>query len=137
MLVRGKPFREWVTVYYDPKRINEEKLLQRLRERGCKSAKLEREAHSPLTVMNPYAGPGDVVQMRLAGKGKQVVKKLELPEGWKPEGKPCGYVDSDGVTWITVRAPAKAKTGKQKLLLRTAAGEAVEAVVEVVRKVGG
>jgi hypothetical protein len=137
MLVRSKPFREWVTVYYDPERITEEKLQARLRERGCRSAKLEREAGSPLTVMNRFAGPGDLVQIRFGGKDKPAVQKVELPVGWKLVGKPRGHMGEGGVRWFTVRLPAKADQGKQKLLFHPAEGDAIEAVVEVVRKVGG
>ena len=137
MLVRGKPFREWVTVYYDPKRISEEKLLQRLRERGCRSAKLDREAGSPVTVMNPFVGPGDLVQVRLGGMDKSAVKKVELPEGWKLAGKPGGFVDKDGVTWLTVWVPEGAKQGKQTVRIHPAEGDVIEAAVDVVRKVGG
>ena len=137
MLVRQKPFREWVTVYYDPERISEEKLQARLRERGCKSARLDREEGSSLTVMNPFVGPGDVVQVRFGGKDKQAVKKVELPEHWKLLGKPGGFVDEGGVRWFTVRIPEKADQGKRKLLLHFAKGDPIEAVVEVVRKVGG
>ena len=44
MLVRSKPFKEWVTVYFDPDKMSETKLLQLLRERRCPRAALDRES---------------------------------------------------------------------------------------------
>jgi len=136
MLMRGKPFREWVAVYYDPKRTSEEKLVKVLHARRCGGAKVDRNEAPGLTVMNPCVGAGDVVQIRLDGKNKPAVSKVELPEEWELVGGPGGIVDSGGVRWITVRVPKGAEQGNRLLRLHPAEGKPIEVAVEVVRKVG-
>ena len=64
-LLRNNPFREWVTVYFDPTKITEEAILKLLRERRCPRAEQVRADGKPLTVMNPFIGPGGVVQIRV------------------------------------------------------------------------
>ncbi|MFK7852146.1 MAG: hypothetical protein AB8D78_14310 [Akkermansiaceae bacterium] len=134
MLVRYKPFREWIAVYYDPKLITEEKLGDYLRERRCGSAKLEREESSPLTVMNRIVGIGDLVQLRISAGGTSSIKKVALPEGWKLVGEPSGTRDSSGVTYLTVRVPAKEKFATYSILLHPNEGDPLKAEVEVVNK---
>ena len=67
MLMRGKPFREWVAVYYDPAKTGEEKLLKLLREGRCPRSRLDREEGEAFTVMNPVVQgrPLDDVTMLL------------------------------------------------------------------------
>lgn len=134
MLVRMSPFREWIAVYYDPKRITEEKLLALLRERRCASAKVDRIETAPLTVMNPFVGPGDVVQLRVDTRKTPRVTKVKLPEDWAIVGKPGGSSGSEGLTYFTIQVPSKADLGKRKVILCIEEGEPLEATVEVVQR---
>ncbi len=97
---------------------------------------MDREETGPVTVMNPCVGAGDVVQLRLDGKDKPVITKVELPNDWKLVGESRGFVASDGTTWFTVQVPEDAEQGKQTLRLHPAEGKVMEAAVEVVRRIG-
>ena len=44
---------------------------------------VDREEGKQITAMNPCVGAGDVVQIRVSGKDKSAVTKVELPEDWK------------------------------------------------------
>jgi hypothetical protein len=115
MLIRESSLREWIAVYYGPAKISEEKLLKLVRERRCPQSTVERTEGSPLTVMNPQVGPGDVVQLRLAAEAKQTVQKVELPDGWSLVGEQEGFMDGDGVTYFTIRVAPKEKVGMHKV----------------------
>ena len=60
-LLRRKPFGEWVTVFYEPKKVTEAQLLAWIKANRCPRAALVREK-DPAGVMNPFVAAGDVVQ---------------------------------------------------------------------------
>lgn len=135
MLVRNKPFKEWVTVYYDPEKTNEEKLLKLIRAKRCPRASQVRVANEKFTAMNPFTSEGEIVQLRIADVPKDKAPELVLPEGWKVFGDAKGFPDSKGKTYISVQVPAKAKQQAYKIGIRISEDKKLETEVEVVRKV--
>ena len=136
MLLRQKPFKEWITVYYEPGKITEDRLLKLLRERRCARARLDRAEAVPVTVMNPQVGPGDLVQLRVSPELKAAAGHLSLPKGWKVVGNPSASKGTDGTTWFSIQTDVKTAPGTHGISLAREGEEAVALTVEVVRKVG-
>jgi hypothetical protein len=67
--------------------------------------------------MNRIVGSGDIVQLRIAADANPGITKVDLPEGWKLIGEPSGFRDQDGVTFFTIRIPAKEKYATYPILL--------------------
>jgi len=134
MLVRDTPFREWVTVYFDPKQTSEDKLLSLLRERRCPKATLDRSPNDKFTVMNPYVGPGGIVQIKTTSPPDDPPPRVTLPEGWKMVGPETGVIDKqEGATYFSVQVPATTKPGTCSIGIRSPKLGILEASVEVVR----
>ncbi len=90
MLVRDNPFKEWVTVFYDPDQISEEKLLSLLRERRCPKATLDRPGDGKLTVMNPYVGAGGIVQFKTISRPTAKLSTSPCPKAVNWSGRRQG-----------------------------------------------
>jgi hypothetical protein len=134
MLVRDNPFKEWITVYFDPEQITEEKLLSLLRERRCPKATLDRPGEGKLTVMNPYLGAGGIVQFKTTSPPDGKALRVTLPEGWKWVGPESGSIDKEeGVTYFSAQAPAKASLGKCLISISSENAGEMKSSVEVVR----
>jgi hypothetical protein len=135
MLVRQKPFKEWVAVYYDPDATNEEKLLKLLRARRCPRASVDRVDHEKFTAMNPFVSEGEVVQLRIADMPKDESPDLVLPAGWRAIGDAIGFSDKAGRNFISIQVPAKSEQKKYKVSLKISEVEMLETDIEVVRNV--
>ena len=139
MLVRNKPFKEWVTVYFDPKKTSEKKLLKLLRERLCPRSELDRGEDKVLTAMNPFVGPGGIVQLRLASPKHKKSYSFSLPEGWQVTGNKEGVShedrDEDDGAYYSVRVPANAKAGKHDIKVALPSGQTETITVEIVRRI--
>ena len=86
MQLRGRPFGEWILVYYDKSKITEEKLLNLTKNNGCKRAAVIRDqvvksGKSSALIINPYICPGDTVVLKINSDGSEKIQ-LELPKGW-------------------------------------------------------
>ena len=136
MLVRNSPFKEWVTVYYEPEKITEEKLLELLRKRRCPRSALDRTPGDKLTVMNPYVGPGGIVQLQIAPSPANRPFQPKLPEGWKIVGPATGAEGEDGKSYMSIQVPDQAKAASYTLTVKTGDKQTTAAAVEVVRRVG-
>jgi len=136
MLVRSKPFREWVTVYFDPAKVSEEKLLRLLRERRCPRASLDRKTDDKLTAMNPFVGPGGVVQLQVPQLPDGHAPGVDLPADWKLVGPETGVAGKDGKLYLSVQVPAKVEAKKYTLGVSVPKHRTVQTEVEVVRRVG-
>lgn len=136
MLVRNKPFKEWVTVYFDPEKIAETKLLQLLRERRCPRSALDRETGDKLTAMNPFVDPGGIIQLQVEPppEGRQL--QVNLPDEWKLVGNEKGVADKDGKLYFSVQVPAKAEAKKYTVGFSIPKLHTIQTEVEVVRRVG-
>lgn len=135
MLLRRKPFREWITVYYDPAKTDEAKLLKILHSKRCKSSKVDRTASEKFTAMNKYASEGELVQLRIADAPKDQVPELDLPTGWEIFGDKNGYRNENGETFISVKVPLKAEQKNYTISLKGADGKGLETQVGIVRKI--
>lgn len=131
MLVRNKPFGEWVTVYYDADETTEKALLALLRTRRCPKAALIRTEGRAATVMNPFVAPGDTVQVRIAPGRRDALGAMTLPDGWKVGGGKNGGPVEEGVS---IQVPREAAQGEAVLDLRIG-DRSVKLAVTVVRKV--
>lgn len=136
MLVRNKPFEEWITVYYDPKSITEEKLLKLLRERRCKKSKPVRRENEQLTAMNPYASAGDIIKIRVGNPPKETAPQIILPEGWLIAGDKKGEQYPDGKTYLCIKVPEDAPQKKYNISLKTDTEKVINAEVEIVKAIG-
>ena len=141
MLVRNKPFKEWITVHYDPKKTSEDKLLKLLRERRCPRATLDRNDDGVLTAMNPYVARDGIVQVRLDSPTHKKHYTLTLPEGWRLIGNKDGVYaedrDEDDGAYFAIQVPAYLKQGEFTIEARHANGPVESTTVEVVREIGG
>lgn len=136
MLVRNTPFREWVTVYYEPSKITEAKLLELLRKKRCPRAALDRTPGDKLTAMNPVVGPGGIVQLQATLPANRDPLKWKLPDGWQLVGPATGSKGEDGKTYVSVQVPGEAKAASYSLAVSTSNKETTTSAVEVVRRVG-
>ncbi len=130
-----KPFKEWVTVYYDPEKITEAKLLKLLHERRCKSSKVDRVVNDEFTAMNPFVSAGEIAQIRIPDSGKEAAAKMTLPEGWKIVGEAKGVTHKDGKTYLSLLIPKKAGQKKYVIGMTLADKKALKTTVEVVRRI--
>ncbi len=136
MLFRRAPFKEWITVYYDPEKISEQKILKLLHQRRCKSSKLDRLENDKLTAMNPFASSGEIIQLRITGIPKNDGYKIKLPDGWKITGDANGVKHEDGKTYLSIKVPEKTPQKKYNIGLTLAEGGTLEIQVEIVRGIG-
>jgi len=144
MLVRSRPFGEWVVAYYDSTKTDAAKLLERLRANGCKKAKRNeplsgRLNDAEVTLFNPVVAPGDFlhIEVKLPDDASADVK-IVPPDGWAvPDGAERSL--KAGVTRCDVQLPRDAKAGTQAVAFeRTAQGGAKQELklnVDVVRRV--
>ncbi len=136
MLVRMKPFKEWITVYFDPEKTSENKLLKLLQQRRCKSSKLARSENDKVTAMNPFASPGEIIQLRIAGTPEKNGFKITLPNGWKVTGDAKGVKHNDGKTYLSILVPEKTPLKKYIIGLALAGDKTLDTEVEIVRGIG-
>jgi hypothetical protein len=135
MLVRMKPFKEWINVYYDPETTSEAALLKTLHEKRCASATADQVVKDDLTVLNPFLSAGEIVQLRIAGVPKGKAIDVALPDGWKVVGDSKGFSGKDGKTYLSIQVPAKAAQKKYKVGVKIPDEKTLEAEIEVVRKI--
>ena len=130
MLVRNKPFGEWITVYFDPDKITEETLLALLKKKRCPRAAISRKEGMDATVMNPFVAPGDTVQVQLDPERRTQLRGMTLPNGWKVAGqKEGGPAEGD----LLIQVPQKAAQGEVELKLQFR-DRTIKVNVTVVRK---
>ena len=145
MLVRNSPFKEWVTVYFDPEKTNESKLLEFLRARRCPSARLDRIEQAGLTAMNPFVGPGGVVQLRWDYPNGDQPPELTLPSDWVLKGSSASTKENSEQTeqaknaeqrFYSIQVPTNTRSGQQTISAVSPDGKTYTVTVEVVRRVG-
>jgi hypothetical protein len=130
MLVRNKPFGEWVTVYFDPDKITEETLLGLLKKKRCPKAATIRREGMDATVANPFVAPGDTVQVQVDPDRRTQLRGMSLPDGWKVAGhEEGGPAEGD----LLIQVPPKAAQGETELKLQFP-DRTVKVNVTVVRK---
>lgn len=117
--VRKKPFGEWNVVYYDASKTTPEKILKRLRAKGCPKARRIPDSKAKargaiVSVKNPYVAPGDCVLLTLGGDvdGKP---EITVPKGWTLLPGPTQKKDK--VSWFYVQTAKKTKQGKHAIQL--------------------
>ncbi|MEJ6699742.1 MAG: hypothetical protein QNL01_02110 [Akkermansiaceae bacterium] len=135
MLVRMKPFKEWIYVYYDPEKTSEAKLLKTLHENRCASATADQFVKDDITVLNPFLSAGEIVQLRITGVPKGKALDASLPDDWKVVGDSKGFSGKDGKTYLSIKVTPKVAQKKYKVGVKISDDKSLEAVIEVVRKI--
>ena len=114
-LLRRVPFGEWVTVYFDPKKVNEKQLLAAIRRTRCPNAQHVTAAGT----RTPFVAAGDIVQLETSS----AVERIEAPDGWTHiAGTP------------NIQLPSNAKSAT--VTAHLASGETLKAKVNVVSRIG-
>lgn len=131
----------WVVAYYDPDKTDEDRLLKRLKEKGCSEAerggfRLSQKEGIRISVMNSIVAPGDLVQLVVRLPWRSAKVDLALPPGWtRPEG---ASLEMGSAARLDIQTPRKAKPGQYKVTLKIKSGTnpAVEAQagVELVQR---
>lgn len=134
MLLRRVPFAEWVVVYYDPRKTTAPALQKLMRDAGCPRATQVQQAGKSI-VMNPYAAPGDTLQLRVIATAAGESSFAQLPEGWVVEASDLQL--EKGENFISVRTTPGARKKKYKLTLRAKGGESHTLHAELVGRVPG
>lgn len=142
MLVRSRPFGEWVAVYYDREKTDANRLLERLRTSHCREARpvapaTGRLGEAEFAIMNPVLAPGDFlhVEARLPD-GSALNVRITVPEGWTlPDG--AARELKAGTTRCDVQLPRDTKPGTRSLIFERVdqeggSGAKVELKVDVV-----
>lgn len=135
MLVRMDPFKEWVTIYFDPEKMTEEKLLELLHERRCKSSQLDRVDHQDFMAMNPFVSAGEIAQIRISQANRDALSKVTLPDGWKVVGDANGVSHKDGNIYLSLKVPEKAEQKRYSIEVTLADKKVIKTTVEVVRRI--
>jgi hypothetical protein len=129
-LVRQSPFGEWVNVYYLPDQITEAKLLAHIKANRCpRASRVD-------GVVNPFAAPGDVVQLKFNAKAETSIKTITLPDGWTLHEKKVGDTLSAGANVLAVSVSRSAAQGDHELKIELANRQIVTGEVAVVKQVG-
>ena len=122
-------------MYYDLSKIMEDKLLEFLRQRRCPRAALDRPPGETLTAMNPFVGPGGIVQLQFATPETGQSLSVKLLDKWTIVGPATGTAGDDGKTYLSIQVPDQAKPASHTLTV-TSSGKNATTTVEVVRQVG-
>ena len=87
--------------------------------------------------MNPFVGPGGIVQVQVGPAPDGRTYRVNLPDGWKLVGNKKGAAGKDGKLYFSVQVPAKADAKKYTVSFSIPKLRAIQTEVEVVRRVGG
>lgn len=137
--LRRSPFGEWNIVYYDPKKTDTQKILARLRAKGCPRAELipaTKAEHNEVvaTVENPFVTPGDCFQLTFRSAAKEArTLELQTPKPWKAAPKKVTLKAGSNQT-VLLRVPTNAAEGKHMLQL-TSSGKKLSLPVHVVQQI--
>lgn len=127
MLVRSKPFGEWLIVYYNPSEIQATTLLKLLRKRKCKKALIVKTEAQKIEILTPFAAAGDVVQLKMEKHKLASLKGMKLPTNWKV----AGIQTNDGI--ISLQIPKNAPQGDTNVVLEFNNGT-TNATISIVRQ---
>ena len=132
-LLRRSPFGEWVTVYYDPKKVSEGELLKWIKANRCPRAAQVIEA-TESAVLTPYVARGDTAQIRIKVAKEATLETIKLPEGWRLLNADKKL--SSGNNYLSIQTPGDAASGEIEISLKPEGSEQFSGKITVVEQVG-
>jgi len=130
-LLRRSPFAEWTLVYFDPKKITENTIVNLMRKKGCPNARTDR-AKGKSIAMNPVGGPGDTFLLRLHSEVDTTIEASKIPKNWVLN---FPHSIKAGDTYMNLNTPRNASKGHQTIELTTADGTKHSFNTEIVGRI--